>query len=185
MRPCLSLLVFFSMVTGLLYPLAITGAARWLFPWQAGGSLLHTGDRVIGSRLIGQGFTGPEWFHPRPSAVGWNASGSGGANLASVAEAQVKTWADQAAALRTAGVTGTLPADLITASASGLDPHLSPEALRLQVPAVATARGRDPERLRRLIAELTEPPQLGFLGPPRVNVLELNRRLATLDSGGP
>ena len=112
--------------------------------------------------------------------MAWNAAGSGGANLAPVTEPQRQAWSERAAALRTSGISGTLPAELVTASASGLDPHLSPESVLVQIPRVAAERGLDPERLRRLVEDSIETPPLGIFGAPRVTVLELNRALARM-----
>lgn len=183
LRPCLVLMAVFTLLTGLAYPLLVTGAAQLAFPDQAAGSLVVEQDRVIGSRLIGQPSDGAGWFSPRPSAAAWNAAGSGGANLAPVTEPQRQAWSERAAALRSSGIQGSLPADLVTASGSGLDPHLSPEGAALQIPRIAATRGLDPDRLRRLVAERTEGPQLGLLGAPRVSVLELNRALARMAVG--
>lgn len=184
LRPCLILFVVLTLLTGVVYPLVITGVAQAAFPDQADGSLLRDGEHIVGSRLIGQASGDPGLFWSRPSAVKWDATGSGGANLAPVTDPQRTAWADQAKALRASGVTGTLPADLVTASGSGLDPHLSPAALTAQVPRVAAARNLPAARLAALIAAHTERPQLGLLGATRVNVLELNRDLATMTNGG-
>lgn len=183
LRPCLVLMAVFTLLTGLAYPLLVTGVAQLAFPDQANGSLIVDHGQVVGSRLIGQPSNGPGWFSPRPSAVAWNAAGSGGSNLAPVVAPQRLAWSERAAALRASGVASTLPADLVTASASGLDPHLSPEGAALQIPRLAAARGLDPERLHRLVADLTEGPQLGLLGATRVSVLELNRALVRMSSG--
>lgn len=184
LRPCLVIFLGLTLLTGVIYPLAITGIARVAFPAQAEGSLLRDGDRVVGSRLIAQPAIDPGFFWPRPSAVAWNATGSGGANLAPVTEAQRTAWASSASTWRSAGVTGTLPADLITASGSGLDPHLTPQAVLLQVPRVAAARGIPEDRLRAMVATHIEPPLLGLFGMARVNVLELNRETLIMASGG-
>ena len=183
LRPCLVLMAVFTVLTGLVYPMLVTGAAQLAFPIQANGSLVLEHDQVVGSQLIGQPSAGPGWFWPRPSAVAWNAAGSGGANLAPVTAPQRQAWSERSAALRTSGINGTLPGDLVTASASGLDPHLAPESVLIQIPRVAAERGLDPERLHRLVAEMTEPPQLGIFGAPRVTVLELNRALARMVAG--
>ena len=183
LRPCLVLMAVFTLLTGLVYPLLVTGAAQLVFPGQANGSLVVEHDLVIGSHLIGQPSEGPGWFWPRPSAVAWNAAGSGGANLAPVTGPQRQAWSERAATLRTSGMHGTLPAELVTASGSGLDPHLSPESVLVQIPRVAAERGLDPERLRRLVVESIETPQLGIFGAPRVTVLELNRALARMVAG--
>jgi K+-transporting ATPase ATPase C chain len=177
-------MAFFTLLTGVIYPLFVTLAAQGLFPFQAAGSLMVEHDRLIGSRLIGQPAAGTEWFWPRPSAVAWNAAASGGANLAPVTAPQQQAWAERAAALRASGLTGTLPGDLVTASGSGLDPHLSPAAALAQVPRIAAARGLDPEKVRQVVAEHIVGPQLGLLGPPCVTVLELNLALTRLVPGG-
>jgi len=173
----------FTLLTGFAYPLLITGAAQLVFPDQANGSLVVARGHVIGSRLIAQPSDGPGWFWPRPSAVAWNAAGSGGANLAPVTAVQLQAWSERAAVLRASGVHDTLPADVLTASGSGLDPHLSPAGAALQVPRIAAARGLDSARLQRLVSEQIEPPQLGMLGAARVSVLELNRALARMAAG--
>lgn len=185
LRPCLVLFALLTLLTGVVYPLVITAAARLAFPFQAQGSLVRDGDRIVGSRLIGQPAGDPGLFWPRPSAVDGNAAGSGGANLAPVTEPQRQAWAGRAAALRAAGLAGTLPADLVTASGSGLDPHLSPEAALLQASRIASARGLPLEQVRALVSSRVEPSQFGLLGAARVNVLELNRALLTMPRGGP
>jgi len=184
LRPCVVMMVIATAITGIAYPLFVTGVAHVAFPDAAAGSLIRRGDIVIGSRLIAQPFAGAEWFWPRPSATAWNAAASGASNLAPVTAPQHQAWAAQAAALRSAGIAGTLPADLVTASGSGLDPHLSPAAVLVQVPRVAAARGLEPQDLRQLVAEHTESPQLGVLGPERVNVLELNLAIERMAGGG-
>ena len=180
-------MAFATVITGVLYPALVTLTAQVAFPDQANGSLLREHDVIVGSHLIGQGFSGPTWFWSRPSAVGWNAASSGGANLAPVTEPQKKVWADQAASVRasvwTTGIGEQIPADLVTASGSGLDPHLSPAALLIQVPRIASARGITSDKLRELIGAHTEPPQCGVLGAERVNVLELNLALLRLAGG--
>jgi K+-transporting ATPase ATPase C chain len=185
LRPCLVLFALLTLLTGVIYPLVITLAAQMAFPSQANGSLIREGDRIIGSRLIGQPASDPGLFSPRPSAVDWNAAGSGGANLAPVAQPQRQAWAERAAALRAAGVTATLPADLVTASGSGLDPHLSPAAALIQVPRIAAARKILEDQVLRVVSDHLEEPQVGVLGAARVNVLELNRALLTMPNGGP
>ena len=184
LRPCLVLFFGLTVLTGVLYPLVITGLAQVAFPAQAEGSLLRDGERIVGSRLIAQACSDPALFWPRPSAVAWNAAGSGGANLAPVTGPQHDAWRTQATALRAAGISGPLPADLVTASASGLDPHLSPEAVRVQVARVATARRVSANALQALVERHTEPPLWGLVGAARVNVLELNQALLTMASGG-
>lgn len=199
LRPALSLLAVLSVLTGLAYPTAITLAARALFPHQAQGSLILdkgaagpvvigsvvSGSVAAGSELLGQQFTAPGHFWSRPSATApqpYNASASGGSNLAPAGAAQLKAVKERVEALRTAdpGNTRPIPADLVTASGSGLDPHISPEAAQWQVPRVARARGLDQAELSALVARRTEGRTLGFLGQPRVNVLLLNRALDSL-----
>lgn len=185
LRPAFSMLIVLSVLTGLIYPSAITLAAKVLFPHQATGSLITENGTVMGSELLGQPFTGPRHFWPRPSATApqpYNASASGGSNLAPAGEAQLKAVKQRVEALRAAdpGNTAPIPADLVTASGSGLDPHISPEAALWQVPRVAHARGLDEVELRALVARHTEARQLGILGEPRVNVLLLNRTLDSL-----
>jgi K+-transporting ATPase ATPase C chain len=177
LRPAVSLLLFLTLVTGLLYPLAMTGVAQAVLPRQADGSLIREGDRVVGSELIGQSFARPEYFHPRPSAAGkqgYDASASAASNLAPGAQ----DLRDRiGAAVKDAGTAGGVPADLVTTSASGLDPHISPEAALAQVARVAQARGVPAERVAALVRAQVETPLLGFIGEPRVNVLLLNRQL--------
>ncbi|HET7785205.1 MAG TPA: potassium-transporting ATPase subunit KdpC [Myxococcales bacterium] len=161
------------LLTGIGYPLLVTGLAQLAFPDKANGSLVRR-DRgsVVGSELIGQAFTSSAYFWSRPSAVSWDAAGSGGSNLGPTSK---KLRERAAADVQRMG--GTVPAELVTASASGLDPHLSPAAVRWQVPRVAAARGLAPERVRALVDTMVEGRDLGFLGEPRVNVLLLNLAL--------
>jgi K+-transporting ATPase ATPase C chain len=176
-------IVVLTVVLGLVYPLAVTGIAQALFPEQANGSLVVRGETVVGSRLIGQAFSGPSYVHPRPSAAGANgydASASSGSNLAPTSRALVdRVRGDVAALGATAGPTPgqPVPADLVTSSASGLDPHLSPAAAEAQAARVAAARGVPADRVRALIAEHTQGRLLGILGEPRVDVLGLNLAL--------
>lgn len=176
-RPAISLLLLLTLVTGLLYPLLMTGAAQVLMPAQANGSLIRQDGRVIGSSLIGQDFTAAGYFHGRPSAAGdgYDAAASAGSNLAPGS-------ADLAARIAESRVGEGLtsmapPADLVTTSASGLDPHVSPEAAFAQVPRIAAARGMPQARVEALVRAAIQQPLLGFLGERRVNVLELNRQL--------
>ena len=171
-------------MTGLLYPLLVTGIAQAVFPSQAGGSLVRQGSLPVGSRLIGQEFSNPAYFWGRPSATSppYNAAASSGSNLGPSNPALFQAVRDRAARLRAAG-TGAgaaIPADLLTASGSGLDPHVSPAAALFQVPRVARARGIPEGKIRELVNRLTEGRQLGLLGEPRVNVLELNLALDRL-----
>lgn len=174
--------VLMTVLCGPVYPLAITGAARLLFPRQASGSLIVRGGRVVGSELIGQSFDNPRYFWPRPSATPsfpYNASASSGSNLGPTNPARHEAIANRRKALLAAdpGNTAPIPADLLMASGSGLDPHISPEAAAWQVNRVARARALDPHTVEDLVRRHTEPRQLGILGEPVVNVLVLNRAL--------
>ena len=183
LRPALALLGGLTLLTGVAYPAAITGLARITFPGAANGSLVVVDGRVVGSRLIGQSFTEPKWFHGRPSATPaapYDAAGSSGSNLGpSSAKLVGRVRADTEALKAEAGVP-TVPADAVTTSASGLDPHISPAFAALQAPRVAATRGLPEGKVRDLIAAATRGRDLGFLGEPRVNVLELNLALARL-----
>lgn len=194
LRPALVMLAALTVLTGLAYPLALTGLAQLLLPHQANGSLVVLDGKTIGSELIGQNMTGPGWFHGRPSATTtadpadadktipapYNPMASGGANLGPTSKALADRVAADAAALRTENPNTPLPADLLTTSASGLDPHISPEAARFQIPRIAKARNLDAATLRTLVDNHTETPLAGLLGEPRVNVLALNLALRTM-----
>lgn len=185
LRPSLVLTALFAALLGLAYPAAITGVAQLAFPAAANGSLVSAHGRVVGSRLIGQAFTGAQWIHPRASAAGkgYDATASSGSNLGPASKALADRVAGDVAAL--GGSTAKpVPADLVTTSGSGLDPHISPEAALVQVDRVAAARHLDPARLKRLVAAQTRQPLLGVLGEPRVNVLELNLALERLTPEG-
>lgn len=190
LRPALTLLVVMTVLTGFAYPLAVTGAVRVVFPTQAGGSLIERNGRVIGSALIAQSFARPEYFHPRPSvagAAGYDAASSGASNLGPTSEALVDTVAARVEALKAANpdARGPVPADLVTASGAGLDPHISPEGALWQAPRVAKARGMSVDALRAFITRHTEGRQWGLLGEPRINVLTLNLALdAAVGDGG-
>lgn len=184
-RPALVLFVVLSLVTGLAYPLAVTGLAQVLFPDQANGSLVKANGVVVGSSLIGQPFSQPGHFWSRPSTTApdpYNAAASSGSNLGPSNPALAEAVAARIAALRAAdpGNHSAVPVDLVTASASGLDPHISRAAADYQVNRVARALGLPPQRVQALVAEHTEGTLLGFLGEPRVNVLRLNLALDAL-----
>ena len=186
-RPAVTLFILLSIVTGLIYPLLVTGIGQALFPKQAAGSLIERDGKRVGSRLIGQNFTGPKYFWGRPSATApqpYNAAASGGSNLGPLNPALKEAVESRVQALREAdpGNTQPVPVDLVTASASGLDPHISPAAAEYQVTRVARARGLAPETVRNLMAMRTENRQWGIFGEPRVNVLELNLALDPLPS---
>ena len=182
--PGLRLKIFMTILLGVIYPLAITGLSQVLFPHQANGSLITVNGKVVGSELIGQNFSKPEYFQPRPSAAGndgYDATASGGSNYGPTNQKLVDRVKASIDKFRkdNPDYTGPLPADLVTASASGLDPHLSPDATLAQSARVAKARGVPQEQITQLVSKLTEGPDLGLLGEPRVNVLKLNLALDT------
>ncbi|MBI5120123.1 MAG: potassium-transporting ATPase subunit KdpC [Rhodospirillales bacterium] len=182
LRPVLVILLVLTALTGLAYPFAVTGAAQALFPRQAAGSLIEKNGRVIGSELLGQSFAQPGYFWGRPSATAeapYNASASGGSNLAPSAKSLADSVAERVMAFRKAnpGETGPVPADLVTASASGLDPHISPAAAEAQVKRVAASRRVALLELHNLVGAMTEGRVFGLLGEPVVNVLKLNLAL--------
>jgi K+-transporting ATPase ATPase C chain len=178
LRPALVILLVMVALTGFAYPLAVTGIAQIAFPAKANGSLVAIEGRVVGSELVAQGFVSDRYFWPRPSAAGaegYDAAASSGSNLGPTSAALVAAVAERVAALGAAA--GPVPADLVTMSGSGLDPHISPAAAAWQVGRVAAARGLAPETVAALVAGYTEGPTLGLLGAPRVNVLLLNLAL--------
>ncbi len=183
-KPAILMFIVFTVICGGIYPAVVTGIASVLFPKQAGGSFItDKNGKVVGSSLIGQPFSGPNYFWPRPSAAtdfGYNPMGSGGSNSGPTNPDYLKTVADRVKGLRDAGLTGPVPADLVQASASGLDPHIMPESARVQIPRIAKARGMTEETLLKLVSAHVQDRQLGFLGEPRVNVLALNLALDKL-----
>ena len=180
-RPAILMLILFTVICGGIYPAVVTGIAYAVFPNQAKGSFItDKSGKEIGSSLIGQPFADPKYFWPRPSAAtdfGYNPMGSGGSNSGPTNPDYLKTVGDRVKALRDSGVAGAIPADLVQASASGLDPHITPESAMLQVARVAKARKVSEVEVTKAVAQATEGRQLGFLGDPRVNVLTLNLNL--------
>jgi potassium-transporting ATPase KdpC subunit len=197
-RPAVVMLGLMTVLTGLIYPFAVTGVSQLLFPATANGSLIERDGRIIGSALIGQGFGSDRYFHARPSATlgpdpadpsksvpaPYNAANSAGSNAGPTAKSLVDRVRGSVAGYRQAnGNASTVPADAVTTSASGLDPHISPQNAEAQAGRVATARGLPVDRIRQLVAEMTEDRELGILGEPRVNVLGLNLALDQEKSG--
>ena len=187
LKPALLMLLVLTLITGVAYPLLVTGIAQLVFPKQANGSLIYQDGKPVGSALIGQPFDDPKYFWSRLSATGpfpYNAAASSGSNFGSTNPALLNAVQARVAALREADPNNTqpIPVDLVTASGSGLDPHLSPAAALYQVPRVARARNLEESAVRRLVEKHLEGRQLGFLGEPRVNVLKLNLALVSLQS---
>ena len=196
-RPAIVVLLALTLITGLVYPLAMTGIAEVIFPNQAQGSLIERNGKVVGSALIGQEFTSDKYFHGRPSATTapdpndstktvaapYNAANSGGSNLGPSNKALIDRVQGDIDKLKQENPAAAVPADLVTTSASGLDPHISPEAALFQVPRIAKTRNLPEDRVRQLIADNTEGRFLGLLGEPRVNVLLLNLALDRLAAG--
>lgn len=182
LRPAVVIFIALTLVTGVLYPLAVTGLAKVFFAEQAAGSLIEQNGQVVGSKLIGQAFSGPDYFWSRPSATGpmpYNGAGSSGSNLGPTNPALLNTVAERVAAIKAAHPQqrGAVPLDLVTTSASGLDPHISPAAAAYQIERVASARNLPHSQLTQLVAAHTRGAQWGILGEPVVNVLELNLAL--------
>ncbi|MDD2853349.1 MAG: potassium-transporting ATPase subunit KdpC [Desulfuromonadaceae bacterium] len=177
-KSAILLFIIFTVICGGIYPAIVTGIAYALFPYQAMGSLItDKNGKELGSALIGQSFSDPKYFWPRPSATGdfgYNAMASGGSNAGPTNPDYLKTVGDRVTILRDTGVTGQIPAELVQASASGLDPHISPESAMLQVPRVSRVRGIAEGKIITAVQQATEASQMGFLGAPRVNVLVLN-----------
>jgi K+-transporting ATPase ATPase C chain len=196
-RPAIIVLVALTLITGLVYPLAITGIAQVIFPSQAEGSMIESGGKVVGSVLIGQVFTDDKYFHGRPSATTapdpkdptktvpapYNAANSGGANLGPSNKALIDRVQGDIDTLKKENPSASVPIDLVTTSASGLDPDISPEAALFQAPRIAKARNLPEDRIRQLVADNTKGRLFGLLGEPRVNVLMLNLALDQLAAG--
>ncbi|HEY0522254.1 MAG TPA: K(+)-transporting ATPase subunit C, partial [Stellaceae bacterium] len=191
LRPALVMVVALTIITGLAYPLVLTGIAQVLFPHEANGSLVEKDGRVIGSELIAQGFAADKYFHPRPSATTdtdpndptktvpapYNAVNSGGSNAGPTSKALVERVQGDVEKLKAENAASPVPADLVTTSGSGLDPDISPAAAAFQVPRVAKARSLSDDRVRQIVAENTQGRTLGIFGEPHVNVLKLNLAL--------
>jgi len=186
-KPAVLMFLLLSVICGGIYPAVVTGIAHVAFPKQAGGSfILDQNGKPIGSALIGQPFSDPKYFWPRPSATaefGYNPMASGGSNVSSTNPGNLHVVGERIKMLRSSGVVGPIPTEMAQASASGLDPHITPDAAQIQIPRIAKLRRLNESELATLVAVKTERPQFGIFGVPRVNVLELNLALDEIKAG--